>query len=234
MSSLINTKIKDTYTGLLKTSDNAPIDGTLRDLQDGNGGTLPIQVSTTGVNFTGNVTGLPAVDPAGLVAGTGTNSIMSTLTAVPATATNTQSIGIGYNADATGAQSICIGTNALASARASIAIGENTDATGGATSIAIGGDSQATDLYCVAVGDNARASQDNAIAIGKNTIASANGAVALGNNFTASTVNTVTVKKLQMLDYATLDYADDTAAATGGIPLGGVYHTSGALKIRIA
>jgi len=28
-------------------------------------------------------------------------------------------------------------------------------------------------------------------------------------------------------------YADDAAAATGGIPLGGVYHTSGALKIRI-
>jgi len=37
-----------------------------------------------------------------------------------------------------------------------------------------------------------------------------------------------------MLDYATLNYADDAAAATGGIPLGGVYHTAGALKIRIA
>ena len=31
-----------------------------------------------------------------------------------------------------------------------------------------------------------------------------------------------------------MNYADDTAAAAGGIPLGGVYHTSGALKIRIA
>ena len=36
-----------------------------------------------------------------------------------------------------------------------------------------------------------------------------------------------------MLDYATLNFADDTAAAAGGIPLGGVYHTAGALKIRI-
>ena len=60
------------------------------------------------------------------------------------------------------------------------------------------------------------------------------GAVALGAGVTASTADTVSIKKLQMLDYATLDYADDTAAAAAGIPLGGVYHTSGALKIRIA
>lgn len=29
------------------------------------------------------------------------------------------------------------------------------------------------------------------------------------------------------------DYADDTAAAAGGVPLNGVYHTSGTLKIRL-
>lgn len=29
------------------------------------------------------------------------------------------------------------------------------------------------------------------------------------------------------------DYADDTAAATGGVVLGGLYHTSGTLKIRL-
>lgn len=29
------------------------------------------------------------------------------------------------------------------------------------------------------------------------------------------------------------NYADDTTAATGGIPLGGLYHTSGTLKIRL-
>ena len=28
------------------------------------------------------------------------------------------------------------------------------------------------------------------------------------------------------------NYADDTAAAAGGIPLGGIYHTNGAIKIR--
>ena len=29
------------------------------------------------------------------------------------------------------------------------------------------------------------------------------------------------------------NYANDTAAASGGIPIGGIYHTNGAIKIRI-
>ena len=41
-----------TYPGLIKTGDNAPIDGTLKTLSDGNGNNLPMAVSTTAVNFT--------------------------------------------------------------------------------------------------------------------------------------------------------------------------------------
>lgn len=33
---------------------------------------------------------------------------------------------------------------------------------------------------------------------------------------------------------ASFDFADDAAAATGGVPLGGLYHTSGSIKIRLA
>jgi hypothetical protein len=33
---------------------------------------------------------------------------------------------------------------------------------------------------------------------------------------------------------ASFNFADDTAASGGGVPLGGLYHTSGALKIRLA
>jgi hypothetical protein len=29
------------------------------------------------------------------------------------------------------------------------------------------------------------------------------------------------------------DYADDTAAATGGVAVGGLYHTSGTVKVRL-
>lgn len=32
---------------------------------------------------------------------------------------------------------------------------------------------------------------------------------------------------------SSLNYANDTAAATGGVPLGGLYHTSGTIKIRL-
>ena len=36
MASLFNTKISDTYPGLLKTIDNVAISATLRELTDGN------------------------------------------------------------------------------------------------------------------------------------------------------------------------------------------------------
>ena len=42
-----------TYPGLIKTGDNAPIDGTLKTLSDGNGNNLPMSVSTTTINLTG-------------------------------------------------------------------------------------------------------------------------------------------------------------------------------------
>lgn len=71
------------------------------------------------------------------------------------------------------------------------------------------------------------------VAIGTESTSTATGAVALGREIVASTVDTVTVRNLQLLDYANVDYVDDAAAATGGIPLGGVYHTSGSMKIRI-
>ena len=73
------------------------------------------------------------------------------------------------------------------------------------------------------------------VAIGRDAQvnASADGAVAIGSGVVAETSNTTTVAMLQIANYASMNYADDTAAATGGIPLGGVYHTAGALKIRI-
>jgi len=45
-----------TYPGLIKTGDNTAISGTLKVLSDGNGNNLPMEVSTTGVNFTNNLT----------------------------------------------------------------------------------------------------------------------------------------------------------------------------------
>jgi hypothetical protein len=45
-----------TYDALIKVGDNGPIDGTLKTLSDGLGNDLPMEASTTGVNFTGTTT----------------------------------------------------------------------------------------------------------------------------------------------------------------------------------
>jgi hypothetical protein len=70
-TSLINTTPQDTYPGLIKTTDNAAISGTLKTLSDGNGNDFPMQISTTGVNFTGTLTqnGSPVTTPPSGVSG---------------------------------------------------------------------------------------------------------------------------------------------------------------------
>ena len=57
MGDLTGKRIDQTFDGLIKTNDEQPIDVILKGLQDGVGNNLPVQVSTTGVNFTGTVAG---------------------------------------------------------------------------------------------------------------------------------------------------------------------------------
>lgn len=82
-------------------------------------------------------------------------------------------------------------------------------------------------------GDNPQ----NVVAIGLNNRldfkSDANG-IALGNGVTAAIADGVTVKNFVIANHANLDFPDDTTAAAGGVPVGGVYHTSGAIKIRLS
>lgn len=55
MSTLTGQKPKDTYKGLIKTSDSQEVSGT-KQLSDGNGNLLPVSVSTSSVALTGTVT----------------------------------------------------------------------------------------------------------------------------------------------------------------------------------
>ena len=58
--------------------------------------------------------------------------------------------------------------------------------------------------------------------------------VMLGTSGRTATTDTATfVENLVIFNYANLDYANDGAAAAGGVVLGQVYHHNGALKIRI-
>lgn len=186
--------------------------------------TTPANASGTGSIALGN--GADALQGGGIAIGD--NSI---------TTGSTNGIALGKDASTNWGQQIAIGQGATANgvgAGAIMAIGpfancnaNDSLAIGYIASVSSGSSSS------VAIGTVAKARATNTTALGRGADATASGAVALGANVTASTANTVTIKRLQMLDYASLNYADDTAAAAGGIPLGGVYHTSGALKVRI-
>ena len=172
---------------------------------------------------------------AGLVAGTGTDSMQSaaSLTATAANASGSNSIAIGGGAKATDAFGIAIGSLNVNAASQAVAIGAAAKAQH-QEAISIGTSATCGTIRAISIGAQSDATATNAIALGYFAQATAAGAVALGDAVTAATANTATVKLLQIANYATMSYADDTAAAAGGIPLGGVYHTSGALKIRIA
>jgi hypothetical protein len=60
------------------------------------------------------------------------------------------------------------------------------------------------------------------------------GATMIGTvNRSADRNNCVFVENLKLFNYPSLDFANDSDAAAGGVVLGQVYHTSGTLKIRI-
>jgi len=91
-TSLINTTPANTYPALIKVGDNTSIDGTLQALSDGAGNDLPMEVSSTAVNFTGMVTGLPAQQngfyPYTITVGTTTGTISAITSATAPSGAN--------------------------------------------------------------------------------------------------------------------------------------------------
>lgn len=53
------------------------------------------------------------------------------------------------------------------------------------------------------------------------------------NQVRVGTGNGAEVMTVVLRNYANLDFANDAAAAAGGVPLGGIYHTLGAARVRI-
>jgi autotransporter adhesin len=138
--------------------------------------------------------------------GAGTNSIQIGNGAV--TTTSVDAIAIGRSAISNGnIDGIAIGWNARcgAGSTASVSVGTDTNATAGSTN-------------AVAVGHGAQATGDNAVAIGNAATAGEN-EIALGSS--ASTA-------FRLMGGATAlpAYANEAAAAAGGVPLGGFYRTA--------
>lgn len=175
MASLTGNAIKDSYLGLLKTTDNAIVGAAEKEITDGAGNTIPITMGTSGVSFTGNadftgatVTGISA--GGGLESGTGADSMQSaaSLTTTPANASGNCSIALGNNARALGGNHIAIGRNACAG--------------GNSSAVAIGNDARSCQQDTVAIGLCARADAQRSIAIGRAACTlNSNLGIAIGN-----------------------------------------------------
>ena len=261
MANLTGQPINTSYAGLIKTTDNAGIDGTFKQLTDGLGTNIPIEVSNADLRILSNqiqltdvaqvngfsitdltmafggaidfsaatVTGLPGGGgAAGLVAGTGTNSMRSadSLTATPAVASNTGTIALGDNSDATGLQSISIGNGSNTTGLFGTAVGPLAQATA-TGAVAFGTQAKADTINSTAIGPEAGyisgVSQDaigigyragynganGSVSIGKEASGTAANAVALGAGVTAAIADTASVKALEV--------QTDSTPTTGGI-----------------
>ncbi len=162
-------------------------------------------------------------------------------------------INVGYQSTANGDSSMSFGLNNTSSGESSIVYGQNSTATQTAT-ISIGRLTNATAVSSITIGrvlSNSSPYSTNMNGVSNvltstgnynnifngsgNTISGTFSGVTMLSCFgrTATRSNATFVENLVIPGYATLDYADDTAAAAGGVVLGQVYHTSGTLKIRI-
>lgn len=244
MATLTGNAINTSYQGLIKTDDNAAFGAAEKRVTDGLGNATNMTIGTGGtsfdsgtVNFTGaTVTGLPG-GSAGLVSGTGTDSMQSaaSLTTLAANASGTCSIALGNNASGAGQNSIALGLNANATGIGHIAIGCDSQVlfAGGSgmaigalacsngnestalgynakvfrCSVAVGGSAGALCQCSTAVGRRACTTNLNGIAIGTSACATGSGSTAIGVGVTAAKADTVTVKELE------------TCVAGGGITL---------------
>jgi hypothetical protein len=159
-------------------------------------------------------------------------------------AANITAVGIGGGVTALN-RSVAVGDTSYAN-KDSVAIGNIATTNTGEFAVAIGQDAQVFADYGVALGQDTRvnqiegiaigadaASSNGGIAIGRFSVASLSNAVAIGRSVTALYADGTTVNNFAIANYALLDFPDDIAAGGAGVPLGGVYHTGGTLKIRI-
>jgi hypothetical protein len=136
----------------------------------GNADTATSATTATSASYAVTASHVPGLAGAGLVSGTGTDSIRSSdnLTTTPAIAAAEYSIAIGEQAEVT----------SVPDAGYSVAIGYNATATNG-NSVAVGIDSSVSGLNAVSIGSSATAGQTGAVAIGQNANSQGN-SVAIG------------------------------------------------------
>ena len=71
------------------------------------------------------------------------------------------------------------------------------------------------------------------LSVGTQTGTNSNALIITEGGVTRGTSSVAQVPRIVMPTVVGFNFADDTAAATGGIPIGGLYHNAGALRIRL-
>jgi hypothetical protein len=71
------------------------------------------------------------------------------------------------------------------------------------------------------------------VSVGTTNTTNSNALIITEGGVTRGTSSVAQVPRIVMPTVVGLNFADDTAAATGGIPIGGLYHNAGALRIRL-
>ena len=228
MASLQNAQIDQSYPALIKTDDNGPIGAAYKQLTDGAGNTIPIEVSNSqvrilsdGIQLTdvAQVNGL-AINNVNTAFGGAVDFTAATVTGLPAgsaglevgTGTDSLQNAVGTASTASGAASIALGKNATASGSGAMAYGEDAQATQ-THAAAFGQYAEATNSYAIAFGRTSVASGDGSVAFGQQTSAAQAGAIAMGRQVVSDTADTTHVRALKIV-------APDGAALGGnGITL---------------
>jgi trimeric autotransporter adhesin len=204
MATLTGNAINTSYQGLIKFDDNGAVDPTtLKQLTDGTGGSLPIQVSQiqtkfqSSVDFTGaTVTGLPSA-AAGLEVGTGTNSLVNAVGGA-STASGLNSLALGNACNTDQEAGIAIGDRASATGYGSFAAGLFAQAAGFG-GFALGQYAESSQAYGSAFGPSSRSTAESGIAFGQGTTSSHAGAIAMGRSVSTVQADTTHVRELYIV-----------------------------------
>lgn len=183
--------------------------------------------TATGVNSLalGRQSSATSANAVALGSGSSATGISDLAIGPGATASGGGSVAVG-DSNSTATYTIAIGQTSVASSDFAVAIGNQADATAN-YAMGLGYNAKATGVQSTAIGKDSSATYTASMALGSGAVASADNQIALGNNSASVAVLIASLPN-------TTSYADDTAAAAGGVLVGELYRTGSVVKVRVS
>ena len=214
-------------------------------------GAYDLKVTNAGI-VDKTLVGVEVAAGAGGGGGGGSEYLVENFNGALPTAAGADALALGESAAAGFVSAIAVGRGARSRGDYGIAVGDGADNGGAGANprgIAIGQDSFALGAESIAIGSATvpnpatRTDAPNSIAIGSGAQVGSDthtGSVVIGMA-TSDAANQVVLADGQGnvflrtgLNGAPAEHADDAAAATGGVPIGGFYRTGSVLKVRVS